>query len=274
CGDARHPGREPRPPGPVLDMREPLIDASLVRAEAPADQPRGAMLETIREYALERLRVSSDWRQAHDRHAAYYQALADQADAELHGTGQLAWLDRLEAEHDNVRAAMSWLVARGPPEQALRMYLAIWPFVLLHGHPAQFARLGERLTVSSAYLPPYQRAMALAAAGFILVANGAVECATKLFEQSLPLLRQQRGTLAVTYTATTLDMLGRLAAVRGDYPGANELLDQSQAMLDELAREDLARDERIQYLVATALRDNFLGQVRLAQHDPPARHGC
>ena len=269
CGDASDTGTESRHPGPVLDMLETLIDASLVRAEAPGGQPRFAMLETIREYALERLRDSGDWRQAHDRHAAYYRALADQADAELHGTGQLAWLDRLEAEHDNVRAAMSWLADQGPPEQALRMYLAIWPFVLLHGHTAQLARLGERLAVSSARMPPYQRAMALAAAGFILVPNGDVDRATKLFEQSLPLLRQQRGTLAVTYTATTLDMLGRLAAVRGDYPAASELLDQSQALLDELSREDLASDERIQYLVATALRDNFLGQVRLAQHDPP-----
>ena len=59
-----------------------------------------------------------DWVQAHDRHAAYFLALAEPAAAELAGPGQLAWLDRLEAEHDDLLAAMSWLVDQGPPEQA------------------------------------------------------------------------------------------------------------------------------------------------------------
>jgi hypothetical protein len=85
------------------------------------------------------------------------------------------------------------------------------------------------------------------------------------------LLRQERGPLAAAQAAAMLDMLGRLAAVRGDNPAASELLSQSQALLRDLDGKTLAGDERIQYLLAVALRDNFLGQLRLGQED---HHGA
>src|SRR5580704_8977813 len=101
-------------PGQVMDTLGALVDSSLVRPQARRGEPRFSLLETIREYALERLREGGDWVQAHDRHAAYFLALAEPAAAELAGPGQLAWLDRLETEHDNLWAAMSgwWTTAR------------------------------------------------------------------------------------------------------------------------------------------------------------------
>jgi predicted ATPase len=83
--------------------------------------------------------------QAHDRHPAYFLALAEPAAAELAGPGQLAWLDRLEAEHDDLLAAMSWLVDQGPIEQALRLFWVTWKFWWLRGHTAEHARLGATL---------------------------------------------------------------------------------------------------------------------------------
>jgi predicted ATPase/transcriptional regulator with XRE-family HTH domain len=93
----------------ALDGLTALVDKSLLRQEAESDgAPRFVMLETIREYALEQLVASGEEAALRQRHAQYYLALAERAEPLLHGTQQLAWLDRLEAEHDNFRAALAW----------------------------------------------------------------------------------------------------------------------------------------------------------------------
>ncbi len=108
---------------PVMDTLSALVDCSLVRAQTGSGEPRFALLETIREYALDRLREGGDWTGAHDRHAGYFVGRAEPGDAELTGPGQLPWLDRLETEHDNLLAVMSWLVDHGPLEQAVHLFL-------------------------------------------------------------------------------------------------------------------------------------------------------
>src|SRR6185437_15126103 len=75
--------------GPLMDTLGALVDSSLVRPQTRSGEPRFSLLETIREYALERLRDGADWQEAHDRHAAYFRALAEPAPAELQGPGQL-----------------------------------------------------------------------------------------------------------------------------------------------------------------------------------------
>ena len=254
-------------PGPVLETLGLLVDSSLVQADTRGGEPRFALLQTIREYALERLASGGDWVQAHDRHAAYFVALAEPAAAELAGPGQLAWLDRLEAEHDDLLAAMSWLVDQGPPEQALRLFWVTWKFWWLHGHTAEHAHLGDDVTASSERLPPHQRVIAVSATGFILISNGDQAKAETLFEQNLPLYRQVSGKLGVVLTATVLGVLGYLAALRRDYPRATDLLGQSQALLREVRDDDLTGYDRLQHLLTVALVDNFLGQVRLSQGD-------
>jgi predicted ATPase len=255
-----------REPAPVLETLGSLVDSSLVQADTRGDEPRFALLETIREYALERL-GDGDRVQAHDQHAAYFQALAEPAAAELAGPGQLVWLDRLEAEHDDLLAAMSWLVDHGPPEQALRLFSATWRFWWLRGHAAEFARLEEQIVASSEQLPPHQRAIALSAAGFILISNGDQARAETLFGQNLPLYRQVSDKLGVVLTATVLGVLGYLAALRRDYPRATDLLGQSQALLREVGDNDFTGYDRLQHLLTVAVVDNFLGQVRLSQAD-------
>ena len=96
-GDAGAPG-EAEPPGLVIDILNALVDSSLVQPETHGKEPRFGLLETIREYALGRLRASGAWEEVHDRHAAYFMALAMPAESELQGEGQLAWLNRLETE--------------------------------------------------------------------------------------------------------------------------------------------------------------------------------
>jgi predicted ATPase/class 3 adenylate cyclase len=273
CGEVSDAAPDPGPAGQVMDALGVLVDNSLVRPETRGGEPRFGLLETVRAYALERLAGGGGWAEAHDRHAAYYMALAEPAAAELQGRGQLGWLDRLESEHDNLRAAMSWLVDHGVIEHAIRLLSVTWRFWWLHGHAAEFARLGEQIVAGSKHLPPYQRALALTGTGFMLFANGDRARAQELFEQSLSLYRPARGKLAVVLTAAVLGMLGRVAALRGDYSRASELLGQSQALLGELSDYDFAGYARVQYLLFTGMVDNFLGQVRLSQgdHDGAAR---
>ncbi|HEV3294955.1 MAG TPA: hypothetical protein VG123_38745, partial [Streptosporangiaceae bacterium] len=257
-------------PGQMMETLGSLVNSSLVRAETGGGEPRFSLLETIRDYALERLAGGGDWVQAHDRHAAYFQALAEPSEAELAGPGQLAWPGRLETEHDNLRAALSWLVDQGHLDQATQLFLMTWRFWWLRGHLAEFARPGDELVAGSEDLPPYQRAVALTGAGFILLANGDLARAQTAFEQTLPLYRQTSEKLGVVLNATVLAILGHLAATRRDYAGASKLLDDGQALVQEFRDEDLTGYDRLQQLLTVAFVDNFLGQVRLSQADNDA----
>jgi predicted ATPase len=257
----------PADPGPVLDTLSSLVDSSLVRQEARTGEPRFRLLETIREYALQRLRDGADWRTAHDQHAAYFLALAEPAPAELTDRGQLSWLDRLEAEHDNLWAAMSWLVD-AQIESAVRLFSLTWRFWWLHGHPAELARFEDQFVAASERLPPYQHALALTSAGFVLLANGDQARARLLFEQCLPLYRRAGERLSVTMVATALGVLGRISALRGDEAGAISQLEESRALLDHAGTTGLVADELAQHLLTIALVHNFVGQIRLSQGDP------
>ena len=251
-------------PGQVMETLGSLVDSSLIRAETGGGEPRFSLLETIRDYARERLAGGGDWVQAHDRHAAYFQALAEPSGAELAGPGQLPWVGRLETEHDNLWAAMSWLVDQGHLAQATHLFLMTWRFWWLRGHLAEFARLGDEIAAGSEDLPPYQGALALTGPGFILIANGDLARAQTVFEQSLPLYRQTGEKRGVVLSATVLAVLGHLAATRRDYAGASKLLDEGQARVQEMRDEDLTGYDRLQQLLTVALLDNFLGQVRLS----------
>jgi predicted ATPase/tetratricopeptide (TPR) repeat protein len=257
-------------PGQVIDTLGALVDSSLVRPQTGSDQPRFSLLETIREYALDRLRDGGDWVQAHDRHARYFMAVAEPGAADLTGTGQLAWLDRLEAEHDNLWAAMSWLAGHGPLEQAVHLSTVTWRFWWLRGHAAEYARVGDDFVAGSKDMAPYQQAMALTQAGSVFAANGDLARGRQLFEQSLPLYRQATDNLGVILNAIVLAALGRFAGVSQNYARASRLLHESQAVLRGLRDEDLAGYDRLQHRLASVLVDNFLGQVRLAQGDNDA----
>jgi predicted ATPase len=122
-----------------IDTLASLVDKSLVR-RASSDavaEPRFWMLETIREYAAERLESRGEAIELRRRHAAHFLALAEQADPELWGPRQRAWFDRLAVEHDNMRAALAWGIAAREPELAIRLIGALEPFWEARGHVAE-----------------------------------------------------------------------------------------------------------------------------------------
>ena len=108
---------------------ESLLRNNLLTTERRAgDEPRLGMLETIREYALERLAARGDGDAVRRRHAEYYLALAEEAEPGLLGPQQREWLERLDAERDNIRAALTWAVDAGEADVGLRIGAALWRF--------------------------------------------------------------------------------------------------------------------------------------------------
>jgi predicted ATPase len=255
----------------VMDMLGALVDSSLVRPETRGGEPRFRLLDTVREYALARLREDGGgWRAAHDRHAAHFLALAEPAGPELEDHGQLEWLDRLETDHANLDAAMSWLADQDQLEPVLRLMFisGAWRFWWLHGHVDELARIAETIAAKSERLPPHERGLALAAAGFHRQALGDQAGSRGLFEQSLPLLRLTRDKLRIAYISA---VLGHLWALQHDYVRASDLLELSQAQLHQVGDDDFAGTDRVQHLLDVALLRNFLGQIRLSQGD---HHGA
>jgi predicted ATPase len=264
-GDASAPDvAAPSRPEPVMDTLGSLVDNSLVRTVAQGVEPRFALLEIIREYTLDRLRDSGEWDQAHDRHAAYFIALAAPTAAELQDPGQLAWLDRLETEHDNLGATLSWLMDQGRLESLINMAWETWKYWWLHGHAEELTRYTEKLVARSEHLPPYPRGRALAGVGFQFFAGGEPDRARPLFERGLPLYQQAGDTLGAGVVAATL---GRVLALQHEDAGASALLEQTLALLRQADSDELAGPERVQYLLDVAMVYNFLGQIRLSQGD-------
>ena len=116
----------------VLDLLGRLVDKSLVLAAETGGEARFSFLETIREYAAARLAEAGETETYRARHAAFFAELSEEGYRELHGAGQLAWLDRLDADHDNLRAALTWLLTApveiAPRRMALRMAGALARF--------------------------------------------------------------------------------------------------------------------------------------------------
>src|SRR5262249_34573498 len=118
----------------VLTHIEGLVNKSLLQVEPNGNYQRFRMLETVREYALESLEANGDEPAARRHHAMSYLPLAERADLMLSSSEANTWLDRLEIEHDNLRAALDWVLDNDQPELAVRLTGALWHFWYVRGH--------------------------------------------------------------------------------------------------------------------------------------------
>ncbi|HLY13965.1 MAG TPA: hypothetical protein VKR24_06410, partial [Candidatus Limnocylindrales bacterium] len=143
CGPSSELGLE------VLDGIEALVDQSLLRAEDVGGEPRFRMLETIRAFAAEQLVLDGEADAIRERHARAFLALAEEAAAELPGARQRTWLDRLDIEHDNLRAAIDWATERPEPEVAIRLGFALWRFWQKRGYLVEGRRRLDRVDAAS-----------------------------------------------------------------------------------------------------------------------------
>ena len=248
----------------VLDLLGGLVDKSLVVAGAhTGGSVRYRMLEPIRQYALEQLGEGGQAKEVRDRHAARFLALAEEAEPELAGQTQGLWAEQLEAEHDNMRAALSWVLERGVAGSELRLVAALWRFWHLRGHSSEGVGWLERALAHGDQAASPSRLKALEGMGWLTQLQGDYERARANYEEMLE-LSQEVGDKA--NVATALNSLGMVAAQQGDNGRARTLLEENLRVIEELQREGNS---------ATALKrfyaSNLLGYLAIYEDGDYAR---
>jgi predicted ATPase/DNA-binding CsgD family transcriptional regulator len=223
---AESAGPQERP----LDTVAALVDQSLVqRITSDGVEPRFAMLATIGEYALERLVDSGEETVARRQHAAYFRRLAVSAEPGLRGPDQQEWRDRLEADLDNLRAALSWGTSAAAPDEdadhGLRLAGALWYFWFQRGLPGEGRRWLTR-ALARARNAGVDRAQALLGAGTLAWRQGDFAAAREHLNESVQLWRDtadRRGQ------AEALHVLGHVVFDQQDHAAAQLLFEESMA---------------------------------------------
>ena len=202
-----------------------LADKSLVIAEPGAEgAARYRMLEPVRQYAHERLVENEEAEAIRDRHAAFFLALAERAEPELKGPGQVQWLGRLEEDNNNSRAAMSWLLEGGEVEAVVRLGWALWIFWLIHGHQSEGRRWIEEVLAKGENLTTHVRAMALWVQASTYYGLGSPEQLERICQEALPLFRQVEDKAGL---ANTISLKAAAMMQRGDAERAISLYEEA-----------------------------------------------
>ena len=214
----------------VLDLLGTLVGKSLVVVEVAQDgSVRYTLLEPVRQYAREKLEESEEAEVVLRRHALFFLTLAERAEPELKGAGQEEWLVRLEEEHDNFRAALSWALEQGEAELALRLGAALGEFWHMHGHLSEGRRWLEG-ALAKGDAASVARVKALAKASWIAWEQTDLERATALGEEGLKLARKLGDEEGA---ATTLLNLGVAVMVRGELERATSLIEDGLPLFRE-----------------------------------------
>jgi predicted ATPase len=216
--------------GESFEALASLVDKSLVRQREDDDgEPRFTLLETIREYALERLEERGELEQVRRLHAERYLSLVESAEPELTRANQAVWLGRLDREKDNIRAAFAWATSAAETELALRMAGALVRFWSSRGLMREGrGRLAEALAAPGS-VDPAILAKAHFAAGYAAVGEGDFREAARDFERSLELARTAGDSRA---EGAALAQLAWLASAAGETNRARELAEQSLELAD------------------------------------------
>lgn len=177
------------PPAGAIDVIASLLDKSLVETEETGGEARYRMLETMRQYGLERLREAGQLEATRHSHALFFAELAEKAERQLRGAETHAWIERLETEHDNFRAALEWSLAQESPELSLRFAGALGIFWRKRGYLSEGRTWLESMLARSKDAPPSLCARAMAPASWLERDLGNYERAAELQEESLRILR-------------------------------------------------------------------------------------
>jgi predicted ATPase/DNA-binding SARP family transcriptional activator/DNA-binding CsgD family transcriptional regulator len=213
--------------GDVLDLLSRLVDKSLVVAEATGGGGvRYRMLEPIRQYAREKLEEGGEGEEVRREHAGFFLALAEEAEPGLWGPEDAEWLERLEAEHDNLRAVLSWdLEKEGADDLGLRLAGALWLFWEARGYYGEGHSWLEQVLARGSQASAAARAKGLEGLGWLTYRRGDTDRAKAIAEEGLSL--SDEGGLGGVVTADFLRMSGGMAEVQGHRERSRELLEES-----------------------------------------------
>ena len=230
----------------AVDVLASLVDASLVH---PSDG-RYLLLETVREYALEKVGEDQSWWR---RHASHFTNVAEAAEEHLSGSEQVRWLARLDREHDNFRAALDHLGEMGEDVGELRLAAALGRFWYLRGHIAEgMGRLGHAIERNRSFVDPLE-AKALRLCSALALIRGDYQRSRELAETALSLNEKLDDEEGI---ARTLSNLGAILHAQGDLVRAAEILDECIRRCTTLGQARLL-----------ALAENNRGDVALSQGD-------
>jgi predicted ATPase/DNA-binding XRE family transcriptional regulator len=223
-------------PGPspiqTLDLLAGLVEKSLLRAVANGgDERRFGMLETIREYGLERLEAAGEEREVRRRHQVWCLELAERAEPQLIGSEQNRWFARLGTEHDNLRAAMRWTIAEGDVEGAMRFGGALYRFWATLGHYDEGRSWLDQALALDGDARTVHRGNALIGLGVMAYFQGKYGLATAAWDEALAMFRELRHTAGVAYCYGNL---GLVADAEGDYTRATASYETALALFRQL----------------------------------------
>jgi predicted ATPase/class 3 adenylate cyclase len=249
-----------------LDALSTLVEQSLLEHIPGPDVPRFRMLETIQRFARVRLEGRAATSEARDRHAAAYLALAEEAAAHMPGRDQVPWLDRMQIEHDNFRAAFGWAIERGDAELAHRLLSACWRFWQFRGHVTEGrARADEVLAMPGGDVTTTWRMWALDAAGGLAWWAGDVPRADAFYQRQLGVARtldDRRGTAEALFNLTHT----RFLVAGGDFSVIEPLRAEAIAIYTELGDElALARVEFTRAYAISFQGDNDQARALIAK---------
>ena len=216
----------------VLDGVESMVGKSLLRqVHSPEGDPRFAMLQTIREYALEVLTESGEADVTRQRHAEVYLELAKRAVPELRGPEQIKWLERLELEHDNFRTALTWAGEQSDRELEMKLVAVLMYFWSIRGHLSEARKWAESALGRSVGARTYERSEILGGAALLARARTDYDAAVAFLSESLEIQRElglKRGI------AETIKALGNIEADQNRLDAAGEYYEESLALWRQL----------------------------------------
>ncbi len=257
----------------ILDLLTGLVDKSLVLCEESGSTSRYRLLQTVREYARERLMEAGETEAVRRSHLEYYLKLAERAEPELRGPKPEPWLDQLEQEHDNLRIALLWCRSvRGETtgtenssneaaaDPCLRIVGALWRFWHIRGYYQEGRERLSEILAEASKAPTELRAQALNAAGLLTLQQGDYDSARSFFEQCLAIGREI-GSLR--FTSAALGNLGMVAQDQGNYVAARALYDES-----------LAIDRKVNNPRAISNALMILGNLLYAENDDEEARRC
>lgn len=254
----------------ILDLLTSLCDKSLAVADQNDGDSRFRLAETVRQYARERLLESGGGEAVRERHRNHFLALAEEAEPKLMGAEQAEWLERLEVEHENLRAGLDWSLVAAESAGGLRLCGALWRFWWTRGHLSEGREWCARvLGKAEAEERTPERAKVLYAAGAMAYYQGDYPPARARSEESLAIRRQLGDRKGM---ASSLNILGNVALGQGDFASARALFEESLAIDRELGdRRGIAAMlsnlgnvayEQADYPAARALHEESLAIIR------------
>jgi predicted ATPase/class 3 adenylate cyclase len=220
--------------GSILDRLESLLDKNLLReVEGTNRELRFMMLETLREFGLEQLEASGEQGKIQRRHAKYFLSIAEQTEARLERAGQIEWINRMEQEHGNLRAALEWSkTADGTAETCLRLASALGLFWESRGYFNEGRKLlGALLLTEPALGRTATRARILARAAELAYRQSDYSATMSFAEESLTIYREVGDGQGI---ASALIKLGNAATEMGDYATASGFLEDALKTWGEL----------------------------------------